>query len=167
VRLLDLDQDRAVFARLIADGVRTFNEASPPPLALPVTRVDIRFDLLSMADPCVWVVLDTEPNGEPDSGTSATWQLLERWCEHWAPACQAVGDEPVTVRSLGRSVRVADEEALARAVGGFFVALAKSLRDFGAFNDLPRAAACYLGVSAVGGGFGWPAWEDRGPDNMA
>ena len=166
MKLLDLDKDRPVFAQLIADRVSAFVTASPRPLALPVTRVDVKFDLTSMDVPCVWVELDTEPAGEPDSGHSETWKLLEHWCDHWAPACHAVEEEPVTVRSLGRSVPVKDEKDLDRTVGEFFVDLMKSLRDFGTFNDLPRAAECYLGVSAIDGYFGWPRGEDRGPDNM-
>jgi hypothetical protein len=165
---LDLDRDRPLLARRITEGVIAFVAASPRPLALPVTRIDMEFDLTTMDYPRVWAYLDTEPNGEPASGTSARWQLMEQWCEHWAPACHAAcGGEPVTVRAGGREVRVEDEDGLNRAAGEFFVGLLKELRDFGTFNELPRAASCYLGVSTTGGGVGWPTWEDRGPDNMA
>jgi hypothetical protein len=164
---LDLDKDRSTLARGITEGVNAFVSASPRPLALPVTRIDIEFDLTTMDYPCVWAYLDTQPDGEPGSGTSARWQLMEQWCEPWAPACHAAcGGEPVTVRAGSREIPVEDEDGLNQAAGEFFVALLKGLRDFGTFNELPRAANCYLGVSTVGGGFGWPAWEDRGPDNM-
>ena len=164
---LDLDRDRPVLARRIAEGVAAFASAAPPPLDLPVTRIDIEYDLTTMDEPCVWAYLDTHPGGEPASGSSARWKLLEQWCPHWAAACHAacVG-QPVTVRAAGREVRVEDEDDLNRAAGQFFVGLLKELRDFATFTELPRAGDCYLGVSTTGGGFGWPAWEDRGPDNM-
>jgi hypothetical protein len=164
---LDLDKDRPLLARRITEGVSAFVSTSPRPLPLPISRVDIEFDLTTMDRPCVWAYLDTEPNGEPGSGSSARWQLMEQWCEHWVPACHAAcGGEPAIVRADGREVPVEDEDGLNRASGQFFVALLKGLRDFGVFNELPRAENCYLGVYVVGGGFGWPAWKDRGPDNM-
>jgi hypothetical protein len=164
---LDLDKDKPVLARRLAEGVAAFAAASPPPLPLPVTRIDIQYDLTTMAEPCVWAYLDTEPGGEPDSGTSARWKLLEQWCPHWGPACQAAcAGRAVAVRGGGREVQVEDEDGLNRAAGQFFIGLLKELRDFGTFNELPRAANCYLGVSTTGGGFGWPAWEERGPNNM-
>jgi hypothetical protein len=91
---------------------------------------------------------------------------MERVLKHWAPACHAVGEEPVTVRSLGRAVRIEDEKELDETAGEFFVSLLKSLRDFGVFNGLPRAEKCYLGVAALGGWFGWPPYENRGSDNI-
>lgn len=164
---LDLDKERPVFARLIADGVEQFLSASPRPLARPVTRIDIEFDLTTMDQPCVWVYLDTEPQGAPDSGTSARWKLMERWCEPWAAACHAAcDDEPVAVHAAGQTITVGSEDELKRVAGSYFVGLVTGLRDFGTFNGLPCAENCYLGVSAVGGGFGWPVWEDRGPGNM-
>lgn len=164
---LDLDKDRSVFARLIADGLEQFLSASPCPLTLPVTRIDIKFDLTTMDQPCVWVYLDTEPQGAPDSGSSAQWKLMEKWCESWAAACHsACDDEPVKVHSGGQTTTVASEDELKRVVGSYFVGFVIGLRDFGTFNELPCADICYLGVSAVSGGFAWPAWEDRGPANM-
>src|SRR5262249_24184328 len=108
---LDLDKDRPVLARRITEGISAFAAASPPPLALPVTRVGIQSDRSTMDPPCVWASLDTHPAGEPGSGTSDRWQLLELWCGHWAPACHAAcGGEPVTVRAGGRAVPVEDED---------------------------------------------------------
>ena len=72
----------------------------------------------------------------------------------------------VTILAPRGSSVVRDETTLCKAVGLFFVEVAQALRKVGVFKALPRAPKCYIGVSTVDGEFGWPAYEDRGPDNM-
>jgi len=58
MRELDLDSEGSVFAQLITQGINHFNSKNPRPLRLPVTRIDIQFDLLSADVPVVWSFLD-------------------------------------------------------------------------------------------------------------
>jgi hypothetical protein len=163
---LDLTGDRASLAALIADGVAKFARSRAAKACPPITRVDVKYDLTSSRHPWLWVDLDTEPAGQPDSGHSQTFRVAEKVFKHWAMPCHAADKQPVTVVVPGRTVVVDDEETLYEAVGLFLVDVVTGLRDGGAFDALPRAAACYLGVSAYDGTYGWPEYEDRGPANM-
>jgi hypothetical protein len=163
---LNLTKERDAFRSQIAAAVTAFRNSAASKRIKPITRVDIKYDLTSEKYPRVWVELDTEPKGEPDTGRSETYQIMERVCKHWARPCHAANDgEEVTVVAPGGSTVVDDEESLCEAVGLFFVDLIQALREAGAFDDLPRAEKCYLGVSTYDGVYGWPAWEDR-DDNM-
>jgi hypothetical protein len=152
---------------MIADAVRQFCQNRTSEVELPVTRFDLQFDLTSEVTPHLWAYLDTEPRGLPCSGRSKTYRIWDRVMEHWAAPCHAANDgEPVVVVAPAGTTTVNDEESLYQAVGPYFVEIVQSLRSVGVFHPLPRAAECYLGVSAYDGTFGWPAWNDRGPENM-
>ena len=163
---LDLTKDRETFRAMIAAGVAKFCEDPDAKNALPITRIDIKFDLLGGDCPVIEAYLDTDEEGHPDTGTSKTYGLMDVGQETWAAACQAVDDEPVVVRSHLGMKKVQSEDELDEVVGLFFVDLIKEMRDAGAFRKIRRAQECYLGVSGYDSNFGWPTWEDRGPDNM-
>jgi len=162
-RQLDLTEKRDVFLTLIRQGLAKCDHNK----MLPITRLDVTFDLTSEAVPHVWVTLDSHPTGEPNSGTSQTYQLVNKTIREWKQPCHAAFDgEKVTVISKAGAIEVNDEETLCKAVGLFFVEIITALRDSGALRALPRGTACYLGVSTYDGVFGWPVYDDRGPANM-
>lgn len=163
---IDLRADVAEFQMLMDRGVSSFigNQSVDP--AVLITRIDIRFTLTSADVPMVDGFFDTHPKGEPDTGTSKTFPWFEALCHHWAIMNGVLDGITLTVRTADGSYTVRDEKSLNAAVGPFFVALLKSARDRGAFGPLPLAKQCYLGVAESEGAFGWPAWEDRGPENM-
>ena len=164
---LDPTKERGAFIAQIATSVKNFSSTAKSKGIAPITRVDVKFDLTSEAYPRVWVELDTEPGGEPSTGRSKTYVISERVCEHWARPCHAAMEgKTVTVLGSSGSTKVNNETLLCSAVGLFFVDLTKSMRKAGLFSSLPRSDKCYLGVSTEDGEYGWPAYEDRGPDNM-
>jgi hypothetical protein len=164
---LDLTKDRTAFISLIAAAVKEFIRDERTKGFQPITRVDLRFDLTSEAYPRVWLELDDEPSGEPSTGRSQIHVIMERICKPWARPCHAVTDgKPVAVVWAGGRTVVKDEPSLYEAVGPYFVDLMMSLRKAGIFKPLRRAQKCYLGVSNNGGEFGWPHYDQRGPDNM-
>ena len=163
---VDLRADMAGFETLMDRGVSAFIANQNLDSDVPITRIDIHFTLTSADVPIVDGSFDTHPNGEPDTGTSKTFRWFEALCHHWAIMNGVLDGATLTVRTADGSYTVRDEESLNAAVGQFFVALLKSARDRGAFGHLPLAKQCYLGVVEFEGSFGWPAWEDRGPENM-
>jgi hypothetical protein len=164
---LDLTKERGAFITQLAAAVKQFSTMAKSNGSAPFTRVDIKFDLTSEAYPRVWFELDTEPSGEPSTGGSKTYVISERVCGHWARPCHAAMEgKTVTVLGPSGSTKVNNETSLCNAVGLFFVELTKSMRKAELFSSLPRSAKCYLGVSTEDGEYGWPAYEDRGPDNM-
>jgi hypothetical protein len=60
-----------------------------------------------------------------------------------------------------------DAEPLVDAIGEFLVALLLTARDGGTFDGLPKAARCELGVEDPYTPWGWPAYEERGKQNLA
>jgi hypothetical protein len=168
--VFDLRKDYHEIGARITAGISSFCPSATAATYKPITRIDIKFDLESAADgnPCVWAYLDTEPNGEPDSGTSETYDIMrQRAYRGWSAPCNAAhnGIAVMVISPSGKKV-VDNNDAFREAVGWFFVDLLKSLRDQGAFKFLRCASHCYLGVDGDTGEFGWPCYEDRGPDNM-
>ncbi len=164
---LRLTEDRDRLAVSLADAVRDFSARRAAELELPITRFDVQFDLTSESVPRAWAFADTEPSGKPFTGHSRTYPVWNLVLAKWAAPCQAALDgRAVTVLTAAGTTQVADEESLYQAVGPFLVGIVVDLRSAGAFNSLPRAAACFLGVSAYDGTYGWPAWRERGPANM-
>lgn len=164
---LRLTDDRDRLAESLADAVRDFSARQAGRLELPVTRFDIQFDLTSELVPRAWAFVDTEPSGTPFTGHSKTYPVWNFVLASWAPPCQAALDgRDVTVLTAAGTTRADDEESLYQAVGPFLVGIVLDLRSTGTFDSLPRAATCFLGVSAYDGTYGWPAWRDRGPANM-
>jgi hypothetical protein len=163
---IDLRADVAEFETLMDRGVSAFVGSQNVDPNVLITRIDIRFTLTSAEVPIIDGFFDTHPRGEADTGTSKTFPWFEALCHHWAIMNGVLDGLTLTVRTADGSYTVRDEESLNAAVGPFFVALLKSTRDRGAFGRLPLAKQCYLGVAESEGAFGWPAWKDRGPENM-
>jgi hypothetical protein len=162
---LDLTKDRPSFVEWIGRAIEQLSSEPGRFEAEPITRLDVSFDVSSMDIPVVYVGYSTNPGGEP--GHKPEW-VLDHGCPHWAEACDAaLRGSPVRVTiGRNRTMTVEGEEGLCEAVGLFFVDLLKAMRDDGLFHALPHAQDCYLGVASYDGTYGWPRYEDRGPDNM-
>ena len=130
---------------------------------LPITRFDIQFDLTSGPVPHLKVTLDSHAAGDPQSKTLEKHLVVDKTIREWVAPCDAtVSGENVTVITTTGEHEVNDEASLYEVVGQFFIELVTE-RDSGCLKQLPRGAACYLGVNAFDGSFGWPGIDDRGP----
>ena len=164
---LDLRRDFAEVYEHLAGRVRSFDPAGRDVLGGPgpVRRVEVGFEYAQAG----WVVVafDARPGAEPDG----EWTLLitgENLLDrpHWLAAGEAEG--PVAVVGLDGTERVLPADAeLAEPLGEVIKAVLLKARADGVFAGLPRAAGCELGVEHFGGGYGWPADEDRGRANLA
>ncbi len=157
VPVLDLEPYREQLTQSMTTAVEGFDGESP------ITRVDVWYDLVSMDVPMVRLYLDTHPTGEPCSGTSETFDLMELEFESWADACQS---DVAKVKYTGNQRTVDDEESLCEIVGLFLLEVILSLRDAGVLSTLPCAEKCYIGVATYDGVWGWPDWNDRGNNDM-
>ena len=155
--ILDLEPSRSQLAREMAAGIEAFTGDTP------ITRVDVWYDLVSMEVPMVRLYLDTDPKGEPCSGSSETFDLMELEFSDWADGCHG---ENTLVKWNGNERATDDEESLCEAVGLFLLEIILSLRDSGILSKLPCAEKCYIGVSTYDGVWGWPEWKDRGKNDM-
>ena len=162
---LDLRPEQSAFIAQIAAAVTAFSKSAKAKHCKPITRVDVKYDLTSEAFPRVWVELDDEPSGEPQTGRSDPVLIFERVCKRWARPCHAAMDrKSVNVATPRGSKTVNSETSLCEAVGEFFVDLIKSLRNGGVFRSLPRAAKCYIGVRTEDGEFWWPDHQKQGSE---
>lgn len=157
VPVLDLEPYRDQLTREMTAAIDGFRGECP------ITRVDVWYDLVSMDVPMVRLYLDTHPTGEPCSGSSETFDLVELAFEEWAEACQA---DVATIEYSGKRQTVDDEESLCEIVGLFLLEIILALRDQGVLSKLPCADKCYIGVATYDGVWGWPDWNDRGKNDM-
>lgn len=166
-RRLDLTQDGPKIVSMLKIGLAKFLASPEGKKALPITIVAFKYDLTTEFLPRIWFELDTEPNGEPFSGSSQTHEIASSECKRWAGPCFGVLDgDKVVVVVPGRSTVVTDETGLYQAVGLYFVDLMKQMRDGGMFKSLRRGPKCHIVVSAEDGTWGWPEWEDRGKEDL-
>ncbi len=166
---LDLRTDFTEIYAHVVERVQAFDpEANDGPGEPgPVTALEFGFGF----DQGGWVVLvfDTRPDAEPDG----TWNDhiegndLER--PLWTRAFNANARAAVTlVLPDGTELVVppGGRDQFAAALGDLLKAVLLKAREDGVFADLPRAARCELGVEEQEGGYGWPAYEERGQDNV-
>ncbi len=155
---LDLENSRAQITSEMTAAIESFHGE------VPITRVDVWYDLNSMDVPTVKLYLDTHPEGEPQSGESETFDLIKLELDAWTQACQS--DDPVKITHSGKKFEVNDENGLCEAVGLFLVDVILSLRDQGVLSKLPCAKKCYIGVAAYDGVWSWPKWKHRGTNDL-
>jgi hypothetical protein len=60
-----------------------------------------------------------------------------------------------------------DAGELNRLVGDLLVEALTQARDQQVFERLPKAQRCEMAGEQLGGGYGWPVYEDRGVENLA
>ena len=165
---LDLQRDfKEIYAHL-ADRVRNFKPDSNdgPGVPGPVKLIEAGFNYSQGG----WlaVVFDTRPNAEPDGewNSHIDGNAFER--PHWQEAGEANIDEPITVVHWdGKKKELPARTELAELLGELIKAVLLKARADGVFAKLPKAPGCELGVEHQEGHYGWPAYEDRGKENIA
>lgn len=166
---LDLRKDFAEVYAYLAERVRSFDpEANDGPGDPgPITRIDVGYGFEKSG----WVALifDTRPDPEPDG----------EWNEHidgndlerprWLAAHEANDDKPVRLilpDGTERELPPGSCDAFATVFGDLLKGVLLKARADGVFAGLPKAPRCELGVEEQEGGYGWPAYEERGQDNL-
>jgi hypothetical protein len=68
----------------------------------------------------------------------------------------------------GKKVNVMEnpDEIICNIVGEALKHVLLTARDQGVFQPLPKADKCQLGVENFDGFYGWPAYEERGRENL-
>ena len=170
MKRLDLRTDAASFSAFVAHRVEVFNPATNPGpgKGKRVSRIDVGFSLFESAWGCL--VFDTRRNPEPDGEWNEYIEdtVLER--PRWAKACESLDEEPLTLTlpdGTRKELRAGATDQLVVAFGDMLRGVLLKARDDGLFAGLPKLPRCELGVEEQDGGYGWPAYEKRGADNLA
>ena len=168
---IDLRKDAADVRKMLVEALARYAAKSAHPKACahykPVGAVGLTYDCGSGAR--VTLHLDTRRAYEPDgTWTHDSFAELER--PEWETAYGALQDRDLTF-ALADGSRLTlqagtDDETYVNLFGEMLVSLLKGARASGVFAALPRQSRCELGVEEVEGMFGWPAYRDRGKDNL-
>lgn len=167
---MDLQKDFADIYAFVSHRVRSFDPATNdgPGEAGPVTRIDVGFGLYESGWACL--VFDTRPDPEPDGEWNEYIEeaVLER--PHWAKACEAVEEGSLNVilpDGARKELPAGAKDQLVVALGDMLRAVLLKARADGVLAGLPKADRCELGVEEQEGSYGWPAYEERGQNNLA
>lgn len=171
IRKLDLRKDFNEIYEHVVERVRTFDaskNAGPGEGSSPVHMIDVGFQ----CEQDGWVVLifDTRPDAQPDGEWNSfiDKNLLER--RHWQEALLALEDGSVEVLLPdGKKRKISGEtdfEDFVALFGDLLKHVLLKARDDGVFKSLPKAEECHMGVEEQEGRYGWPAYEDRGKDDL-
>jgi hypothetical protein len=165
---LDLRRDFADVYAHLADRARNFDPATDdgPGGPGPVKLIEVGFEYPQAG--WVVVVFDRRPDAEPDGEWTAhiDGNALDR--PHWLEAGEANSAGPITLVQLdGTETELPAGAELAEPLGELLKAVLVKARADGVFRALPKAPGCELGVEHFEGGYGWPAYEERGQDNLA
>jgi hypothetical protein len=138
------------------------------PSAEPVRIIQFGFEF-GQAN---WVALafDTRPDAEPDGEWSDGVErfLMER--PKWPIWHELPDDAQVYFIDLkGKQIDVmpSPDELICGIVGDALKHVLLTAREQGVFTPLPKADRCELGVENLEGHYGWPAYDDRGRENLA
>ena len=165
---MDLRRDFADIYAYLADRVRAFDPASNdgPGDPGPVKMIEVGFEYSQSG--WVAVVFDTRPDAEPDGEWNSHIEGNELERPDWLAAGEANMDGPITLVQLdGTDVELPEGSELAEPLGDLIKAVLLKARADGVFAALPKTAGCELGVEHHDGAYGWPAYEDRGRENLA
>jgi hypothetical protein len=170
MKRLDLRKDFADVYAFVGARVKSFDPAANPGpgKGRRVSRVDVGFGLYESGWACL--VFDTRRHPEPDGEWNEYIEdaVLER--PRWAEACEAVEVGPLALvlpDGTRRALAAGDVAGLVGALGDMLRDVLLKARADGVFAGLPKAPRCELGVEEQEGGYGWPAYESRGTDNLA
>ncbi len=164
---LDLRRDFAEIYAHVADRVRNFDPATNdgPGDPGPVKMVEVGFEYAQAG--WVVVVFDTRPDAGPDGEWNAHIEGNELERPDWLAAGEANMDGPITLVQVdGTEVVLPECTELAEPLGELVKAVLLKARADGVFARLPKAPGCELGVEHSEGAYGWPAYEDRGEENL-
>ncbi len=165
---LDLRRDFADIYAHLADRVRAFDPATNdgPGDPGPVKMIEVGFEYSQSG--WVVVVFDTRPDAEPDGEWNSHIEGNELERPDWLAAGEANMDGPITLVQLdGTEVELPEGTELAEPLGELVKAVLLKARADGVFAALPKTADCELGIEHHDGAYGWPAYEDRGRENLA
>ena len=165
---LDLRRDFADIYAHIVDRVRNFDPATNdgPGDPGPVKMIQVGYEYSQAA--WVVVVFDTRPDAGPDGEWNAHIEGNELERPHWLEASEANDDGPITLVQLdGTETELPVGTELAEPLGELVKAVLLKARADGVFAGLPKAPGCELAVEHQEGAYGWPAYEERGQDNLA
>jgi hypothetical protein len=169
---LDLRKDFDDIYAHVVNRVQTFDpstNAGPGDGTSPIAMIEFGFQCEQ--DGWVALVFDTRPDAEPDGEWNSfiDENLFER--RHWQEALMALETESVDVILPDGGKRKITGETEFEEFVALFGELLKGVlikaRADGVFNSMPKAKKCHLGVEEQEGCFGWPAYEDRGTDDLA
>lgn len=156
---------------MLAEAVARYAAKSSHPKAdpnhMPVGAVGLNYDCGTGAR--VTLHFDVRPAFEPDgTWTRDSFAELER--PLWEKAYETLQDHDVRCVLPDGSIRALEagtnDETYVTVFGEMLVSLLKDARGSGVFTPLPKQARCELGVEEVEGMFGWPAYEERGKDDL-
>ena len=161
---IDLRREFADIYAHLADRVRGFKPKGGDVLGKAglVRMVEVGFECEQ--DGWVVVVFDTRPDAGPDGEWTARIEGNELERPDWREAGEG---GPIGLISLEGVESELDEDAeLAEPLGEVVKAVLLKARADGVFAGLPKAEGCELGVEHFDGGYGWPAYEERGRENL-
>jgi len=172
IKKLDLRKDFNEIYKHVVKRVRTFDpskNAGPGEGSSPVHMIDVGFQ----CEQDGWVVLifDTRPDAQPDGEWNSfiDKNLFRR--QHWQEALLALEDGSVEVLLPdGKKRKITGEtefEDFVALFGDLLKGVLLKARADGVFKSLPKAEECHMGVEEQEGRYGWPAFEDRGKDDLA
>ena len=172
IKKLDLRKDFNEIYKHVVRRVRTYDpstNAGPGDGTSPVHMIDLGFQ----CEQDGWVVLifDTRPDAEPDGEWNSfiDENLFER--RHWQDALLSLEHGPVeVVLPDGKKRKITGETEFvdfAALYGDLLKGVLLKARADGVFKFLPKAKECHMGVEEQEGRYGWPAYEDRGKDDLA
>lgn len=168
IKKLDLRKDFNAIYKHLEKRVRKFEPAGGNVLGGPdpIKMIEVGFEYSQAG--WVVVIFDTRPNAEPDGEWTSLIEGNELERSHWLEAEEANLDEPITVIQLdGTEAKLPSGTELAEILGELVKAVLLKARRDGVFAGLAKAPRCELGVEHFSGAYGWPAYEDRGQDNLA
>lgn len=164
---LDLRKDFDQIYKHVVKRVKTFNpkKNAGPGDGPSVHMIDFGYQ----CDQDGWVVLifDTRPDAGPDGEWNSfiDENLFAR--RHWHKARLALEDGPVEVLLPdGKKRTITEYEAFATLLGELLKGVLLKARADGVFKSLPKAKKCHIGVEEQDGSYGWPAYEDRGKNDL-
>ncbi|MEZ6141483.1 MAG: ankyrin repeat domain-containing protein [Zavarzinella sp.] len=167
---LDLRKDYDQIYKLVVKRVQKYNPRMNVGTGDESSLVHM-IELGYQCDQAGWVALifDTRPDAAPDGEWTASIgeNLFER--RHWHEAYQAIQDGPVQISlpdGTQCEIGATEYESFTEKIGEMLKNLLLKARTDGVFESLPKAIQCHLGVEAIDGSYGWPAYEDRGKDDL-
>lgn len=168
VKKLDLRRESKAIYEHLMERVRTFDPQGRNVLGEPgpIKMIELGFEYSQKG----WlvVVFDLRPDAAPDGEWTRRIEGNELDRTHWLQSGEAAGEAPIPIVQLdGTETELAPGTELAEILGPMVKTAVLKARADGVFTGLPLATGCELGVEHFDGAYGWPAYEDRGRENIA